>query len=205
MRGLARVPPVVACSDRRAIYCIRGRKRSKPLTRLVAIRDFACTGDWPSAATSSCINVTAKSMRVSTSTPRRSASSCAREKISGLTHSAHRRDSAAISYALPCMRYATNSHLLMVRPVAPSAELAKSLGVVYVVATDEAHGRYVLVGDHPPAVVLLLIHPAVTVERLGEHRRHRRDRLRQHGGYCARNVKFTRGMVVDMDVYDRIP
>jgi hypothetical protein len=161
--------PAVAYGDRSAVYCMRGRKRSKPVTRPVAIRDFARTGSCPSAVTSSCINVKAKSISVSTSTPRRSASSCAREKISGLTHSAHRRDSAAIRCALPCMRYATDSHLLMVRPLAPSAELAETFGVIDGVGADEAYGRPVLIGDQSPTVVLLLVHPPVPVKGHGEH------------------------------------
>jgi len=45
--------PAVAYGDRSAVYCMRGRKRSKPVTRPVAIRDFARTGSLSFAKTSS--------------------------------------------------------------------------------------------------------------------------------------------------------
>jgi hypothetical protein len=61
--------------------------------------------------------------------------------------------------------------------------------MIATVATDETYVLAVPVGDQASAVVLLLVHPAVTVERLGEHRRHGDDRLRKHGDYCAGIIK----------------
>src|SRR5215831_11808821 len=60
-------------------------------------------------------------------------------------------------------------------------ELSKTFRVVDVVAADEADAR---------AVVLLLVHPARPVERLGKSRRHRDDRRqRRHGTLlCRTNV-----------------
>src|SRR5262249_40022814 len=72
-------------------------------------------------------------------------------------------------------------------------ELAKARRMVDVVAADEADDRAVLVGNHSPAVVLLLVHPAWPVERLGERRRHWSDgRQRRHCALLCRNNEAPR-------------
>jgi hypothetical protein len=53
--------------------------------------------------------------------------------------------------------------------------------VIVAIAADEAHAPAVFVREHPPAVALLLVDPAVAVERLANlGRRHGRV-VRQHG------------------------
>jgi len=50
-------------------------------------------------------------------------------------------------------------------------KLGEALRVILACLIDEPDGRAVLVGHHPTAVILLLVHPALAVEGAGDQRR----------------------------------
>src|SRR5262249_17124965 len=56
----------------------------------------------------------------------------------------------------------------------------EALGVVDAVPVQEPDAVAVLIGKDPPAVDLLLVDPAITVERLGGERGEHRSDLRRH-------------------------
>src|SRR4029450_8611125 len=56
-----------------------------------------------------------------------------------------------------------------------SYQVREAPAVVFPCSADEADSSAILVGDHPPAVVLLFVDPALAVERPG-------DFIRLHGG-----------------------
>ena len=68
-------------------------------------------------------------------------------------------------------------------------ELAEARGVIDAVAGDEADARPVLVGEHAPAVDLLLVDPAVTMEG-------RADERRGHGDQRALDSKHRRQLSI---------
>jgi hypothetical protein len=62
---------------------------------------------------------------------------------------------------------AVDHELARAKPTDGPRDVREAPGMVAAGPAQEAHAHAVLVGDDPPAVDLLLVDPAVAVERLG--------------------------------------
>jgi hypothetical protein len=54
------------------------------------------------------------------------------------------------------------------RALITAASSGKRRVKYFILTTDEPHLVLALIGDHPPAIVLLLVHPALVVEGAGD-------------------------------------